>query len=112
VPGFGTVPTTRLYNLRNVSRDDKPVTIYNLSYYWFAGHTDVTASHVERTYIDVRDRILHGYNQRWAYITVSAVITKNLQKFGRSEEETSQMVEDFIQRLVPVLHKDSLKRSS
>lgn len=112
LPGGGTVPTTRLQNVRNVTRDDKSVSIYNLSYYWFAGHTDVTASHFDRTFIDARDRVLHGSNQRWAYVTVSSVVTKNLQKFGRSEEETSRMLEDFIKRLVPVLHKESLKRAS
>ena len=111
VPGMGAVPTTCLNNVRNIARDDKPVALHNVSYYWFAGHTDLTASHLDRTYIDIRDRILHGYNQRWAYITVSAVVTDNLQKFGRSEEETSRMIEEFIKRLVPVLHKDSLKRA-
>ena len=40
-------------------------------------------------------------NQRWAYITVSAVVTKNLQKFGRIEEETGRMLEEFIRHLVP-----------
>ena len=109
VPGSGAVPTTCLSNVRNIARDDKPVSLHNVSYYWFAGHTDLTASHLDRTIIDIRDRILHGYNQRWAYITVSAVVTQNLQKFGRTEEETSRMLEDFIKRLVPVLHKDSLK---
>lgn len=109
VPGRGAVPVTCLHNVRNVTHEDKPVSIHNLSYYWFAGHTDLTASHLDRTIIDIRDRILHGYNQRWAYITVSAVVTQNLQKFGRTEAETSRMIEDFIKRLVPVLHKDSLK---
>ena len=112
VPQVGMIPTTRLHNLRNVAHDEKPVAIYNLSYYWFAGHTDVTASHVARTYIDIRDRLLHGYNQRWAYITVSAVVTKNLQKFGRSEEETSQLIETFIRQLVPAVHKETLGRAS
>ena len=112
VPGFGVVPATRLHNLRNVSQDEKSLTIYNLSYYWFAGHTDVTGSHLDRTLIDIRDRVVHGYNQRWAYITVSQDITKNRTKFGRSEEETSRMIEDFIRHLVPVLHKESLKQQS
>ena len=109
VPGMGAVPTTCLNNVRNIAHDDKPVSIHNVSYYWFAGHTDLTASHLDRTLIDIRDRIVHGYNQRWAYITVSAVVTENLQKFGRTEDETSRMIEDFIKRLVPALHKDTLK---
>lgn len=111
-PGHGVVPATRLNNVRSIPQGEKTVPVYQLSYYWFAGHTDLTASHLDRTIIDIRDRILHGYNQRWAYITVSAVVTKNLQKFGRSEEETSRMIEDFIKQLVPVLHKDSLRRAS
>jgi len=109
VPGFGFVPTTCLHNTRNITHEDRPVAINHLSYYWFAGHSDVTGSHIERTYLDIRDRVLHGYNQRWAYITVSAVVTKNLQKFGRSEEETKELIEKFIRQLVPVLHKASLK---
>lgn len=109
VEGLGTVPTTCLNNVRNITREDKPIAIHNVSYYWFAGHTDLTHSHYERAVLDIRDRIIHGYNQRWAYITVSAVVTENLQKFGRTEEQTSRMIEDFIKRLVPTLHKDTLK---
>ncbi|MGB8166669.1 MAG: exosortase C-terminal domain/associated protein EpsI [Chthoniobacteraceae bacterium] len=111
VAGLGVVPVTCLSNVRSVPSDDKPLSVHNVSYYWFAGHTDLTASHLDRTMIDIRDRILHGYNQRWAYITVSAVVTDNLKKFGRSEAETSRLIEDFIKRLVPVLHKDSLKQA-
>ncbi len=111
VPDFGVVPVTCLYNVRNVSQEERSIPIHNLSYYWFAGHSDVTGSHLERTYMDIRDRVVHGYNQRWAYLTVSSVVTKNLQKFGRNEDETKKLIEDFIRRLVPVLHKDSLKRA-
>jgi EpsI family protein len=109
VPGYGSVPVTCLHNVRTITREERPVPIYNLNYYWFAGHSDVTASHLDRTFIDIRDRVLHGYNQRWAYITVSAIVTKDLQKFGRSEAETAKLIEDFIRQLVPVLHKESLK---
>jgi len=111
IPGFGSLPITCLNNVRNITVEDRPVPVYNLSYYWFAWSSDVTASHLERTYMDVRDRILHGSNQRWAYITVSAVVTKNLKKFGRSEDETKRLIEDFIRQLVPVVHKDSLKHA-
>jgi EpsI family protein len=112
VPGRGEVPVTRLQNLRNLTSDNRSLTLHQLSYYWFAGSSSVTGSHFDRTLIDIRDRILHGTNQRWAYITVSAVVTGNLQKFGRTEAETSRLLEDFIKRLVPVLHKDALKQAS
>ena len=46
--------------------DGKTVSIYNLNYYWFVGYHHLTASHLERTVLDIQDRILKGYNQRWA----------------------------------------------
>ena len=77
----------------------------NLNYYWFIGSHDITASHWTRTYIDVKDRLLHGENQRWAYVTVATNITDNLRVGGRSEAETAELVENFIGRIVPQFQK-------
>ncbi len=77
------------------------VAIKNLNYYWFIGSHDITASHLKRTLIDARDRILHGDNQRWAYVTVAATVTDNLQAAGRTQEETTRLIEDFIAEIVP-----------
>ena len=100
----GKVDVTRLRNLR-VFRDENaaPVNIYSLDYYWFVGHDDQTPSHFERTWIDIRDRVLKGENQQWAYVTVASNITKGLQPLGRSEAETDQMIKDFLRALVPEL---------
>lgn len=97
-----SVDVTRLHNLRKVAtQDGRTVSVYGLNYYWFVGATDVTPSHLRRTYIDIRDRIMYGYNQRWAYITVAATITENITQFGRSEQETDAMVQQFIGELFP-----------
>lgn len=100
-------PATRLYDLKTLSSaEGKPgLIVYNLQYYWFAGHTDVTSSHYERTYIDMRDRLIGGYNQRWAYVTVAATITQNLRKFGRNEEQTDRIIQDFIKEIVPLVDR-------
>jgi EpsI family protein len=112
LPGKGSLRTTRLHNLRNLTGpDNKPVPIYNLNFYWFAGHTDITGSHMQRTVIDIKDRVLRGYNQRWAYITVAATITKDLKWNGRSEEETDQMIRDFIKLIAPKIHKETVDYS-
>ncbi len=98
----GPLEATRLHNLRKVvTKDGQTVTIYNLTYYWFVGWNVSTPSHLARTYMDIRDRILHGYNQRWAYITVASTITENLQRFGKDEKETDAILQDFIARLRP-----------
>ncbi len=93
---------TRLHNMRKVpTNDGGTVPVYNLTYYWFVGWNITTPSHMTRTYIDIRDRILYGYNQRWAYITIASTVTKNLQPFGKDEAETDAILQEFIRELVP-----------
>jgi EpsI family protein len=102
----GPLNVTRLHNMRN----DRPssgrtITIYSLNYYWFVGHIDETASHLERTWIDIRDRLLKGRNQQWAYVTVVGVVTKDFRVFGRTEKETDDLIRAFISNLVPQIEK-------
>ncbi len=101
-PSASTLEVTRLHNMRKVATTDgRTIPIFGLDYYWFIGAKDVTASHLRRTYIDIRDRIMYGYNQRWAYITVAATITEGVTEFGRSEQETDALVQEFIAQLYP-----------
>ena len=93
---------TRLHNVRKVALENgQTIPIYSLNYYWFVGWNVSTPSHLERTYMDIRDRVLHGYNQRWAYITIAATVTEGVQKFGKNEQETDAMLLDFIRQLLP-----------
>lgn len=105
IPGTGSLATSQLSSLRVVDTKGQRISIKNLSYYWFVGYSDVTPSHFTRTMLDLRDRTLHGYNQRWAYVTVSATVTKGIAQPARSEVETAKMIEDFIGQLVPKLSR-------
>ena len=110
VPGRGVLDTTRLKVVKLVETTDKKQFPYtNLNYYWFTGCTDSTASHLARTRTDITDRLLHGYNQRWAYFTVAATITKDMKPSGRTAAETDAFIQDFIARLVPETHLPSVK---
>ncbi len=42
-----------------------------LTYYFFVGHDHVTNDHLGRTFIDIKDRLVRGMDQRWAYASVS-----------------------------------------
>jgi EpsI family protein len=102
--GNKTLKATRLHNVRTFRNDkSEAINVYSLNYYWFVGHNATTPSHYERTWIDIRDRILKGENQQWAYVTVIGTITKGLQSFGRSESETDEMLQSFVRELVPHL---------
>ncbi len=96
--------TTRLFSGLQAKDEasGKVFTVRNFNYYWFVGSRDITADHTRRTLYDIRDRVLHGQNQRWAYVTVAANVTDNLLRFGgKDEAATQKMVEDFIGRIAP-----------
>lgn len=118
VPDRGRLPTTRLSNMRLArdpatgdpvpGRDGNPLTIRNIDYYWFVGYTAVSGSHFQRNCMDITDRLLHGYNQRWAFVTVMAAVTEDFRPGGRSMEETDAMLQEFIQKLAPIIHHDTV----
>lgn len=110
IPGLpGGVPVTRLHDVRQVKvAEGKVIPIYHLNYYWFVGYKRVTASHLQRTFLDIHDRLMHGYNQRWAYVTVASEITEGHTRFGRSEPETDKMIQGFISALFPAIVPDRI----
>jgi EpsI family protein len=111
--GDKILKATRLHDVRSFRNENgAPIRIYALNYYWFVGHDDRTPSHYERTWIDIRDRVLKGENQQWAYVTVISTITKGLQPFGKSEEETDEMLKRFVGELVPQLQKPAVAQNS
>jgi EpsI family protein len=106
MPNGKSLEVTRLENAQTVETPDKRrVTINNLNYYWFIGYDDMTASHLTRTGIDLRDRIFSGRAQRWAYVTVAANISQGLWQPERTAEQTTEIVEKFMQELAPKLQK-------
>jgi len=87
------------------AKDNQQFLLPNLTYYWFVGYNQTTPSHFTRTMLDLRDRIMGGYNQRWAYVTVAATVTQGIARPERTETETGAMIESFIRELVPRLTK-------
>jgi len=67
-----TLPTRRLVCSRVDPRTR--VAARSIAYYWFVGHDAVTGNHVTRGIRDFTDRMLRGYDQRWAYITITAYL--------------------------------------
>ena len=81
--------------------------VINLNYYWFIGYNHMTPSHLDRTVWDMRDRVLHGYDQRWAYVTVAANVTEGWGGPNRTEQETAKVIEGFTNELVHKLQTPS-----
>lgn len=100
-----SLPVTCLSGERIVPNGKEHLAIHNLTYYWFVGSNRITASHFTRTMIDIRDRIVRGYNEHWAYITVEATVTKGIARPERTQVETKAMIDKFIADLAPKLQR-------
>ena len=42
-----------------------------ITYYFFVGHNRITQDHLKRTLLDMKDRLLLGMDQHWAYVSAS-----------------------------------------
>lgn len=96
---------------------NKPVILPNgeqlfarrVQFYTFLGHTDITPGHYQRTLIDMKDRLLRGYDQTWAYVTFSMTVTGAYADQGAFRgksydlAETEQLLSAFIKKLVPLV---------
>jgi len=99
-----SLEATQLHNVHTFELPDKSsFLLHNFNYYWFIGSKQMTSSHLVRTGIDLRDRILRGEAQRWAYVTVAIDVTEGLGPRGRDQAESQQIVEQFIGELLPKL---------
>jgi EpsI family protein len=110
IPGHGKLPVARLRNHKLIKKPDgKTAPLQNICYYWFAGSRDVTRSHLQRVRIDTMDRLSGGYVQRWAMMMISSNITSSMTKFGRDDKATDEMLAEFIQKLAPAIHKETIR---
>jgi len=67
-------PTKRLISIQNIPMNEERTKFLKLNcvtYYFFVGHDRVSNDHLGRTFIDMKDRIVFGMDQRWAYVSVS-----------------------------------------
>lgn len=110
------LPVMRLFtNLKWVETREEgpPVQQSNnfLTYYWFVGNDLVTNSHYGRTLRDIRDRLIRGANQRWAYFTVSVALHDNEQTRAlatASDSEVDQYLQSFIADVIPLMLESSM----
>jgi len=73
LPNGRAFDVKRLISVQTLpAREGYPAIKLNcVTYYFFVGHNRITDGHWERTLIDIKDRLLRGMDQRWAYISTS-----------------------------------------
>jgi len=68
------VTVKRLRSIQRIPTNEdgtEHLELNSLTYYFFIGHDSVTNNHLQRTLIDMKDRVVKGMDQRWAYVSAS-----------------------------------------
>jgi hypothetical protein len=91
----------RLLSVKTISRRETggdPLELNCVTYYFFVGRNQITDNHVERTLIDMRDRLLYGLDQRWAYVSATMIYGKLPWLEGRefTLEEADEKLTEFL----------------
>lgn len=82
--------------------------------YWFIGTDVTTPSHVERILRTTLDSVIYNVNQRWAYASVTALVTEGhepsvTRERHRTDEQTGRLIDYVIANTVPYFHKSARK---
>jgi len=69
-----------------------------VTYYFFVGHDHITNDHLGRTFLDMKDRLIQGMDQRWAYVSTSMWFGQMpwIKDKVISEEEAERKLTDFV----------------
>jgi hypothetical protein len=94
-------PTKRLRStqlLKNPQSGAVEAEFKCVSYYFFVGHEKITNDHLQRTLVDMKDRLIYGRDQRWAYVSASMWYGKIpwIKDREVTEKEADEKLKDFI----------------
>jgi hypothetical protein len=88
--------------------DGRPFTLRSYYLYWFVGKGITTPYQFERILMTNWDLLFHRVNQRWAYVIVSANISKDWRPDGLDADQTLEMLKQFIHDSVPYYMKSEM----
>jgi uncharacterized protein (UPF0335 family) len=69
--GFDAKRLRSMQTIKTTAVDNKAMQFQCVTYYFFVGHDRVTNDHLGRTLLDMKDRLVRGMDQRWAYVSAS-----------------------------------------
>jgi hypothetical protein len=81
--------------------DGRPFALHCYYLYWFVGKGITTPFQTKRILMTNWDLLAHRINQRWAYVIVSANISRDWNPDGMGPEQTLEMLKQFIRQSAP-----------
>ena len=74
LPNGRNLTARRLLSVQSIPTNEAKtefVSFNCVTYYFFVGHDMITQDHLKRTLVDMKDRLMYGMDQRWAYVSAS-----------------------------------------
>lgn len=101
--GGKVITVKRLMSVQYITIDADPpkkLELKCVTYYFFVGHDRITNDHLGRTLLDMKDRLLHGRDQRWAYVSASMWYGDIpwIPENKITEEEADRKLTEFVSR--------------
>ena len=100
LPNGRNITVRRLLSVQSIPTNEEHTEYASfncVTYYFFVGHHSLTQDHVKRTLMDMRDRLMRGMDQRWAYVSASMWYGKvPWIEDEVSIEEADQKLREFI----------------
>lgn len=90
---------------QNVQPDDSIIELEAHYLYWFVGNTITTPFHHRRIIYSSLDNVILGVNHRWAYVSLMAVVPDSYAPGSMNNEETLELMNDFLADSVPTFQK-------
>lgn len=76
-----------------------------VTYYFFVGYDRITRDHLERTLLDMKDRLIRGMDQHWAYVSASMWygkvpwIEENVS-IGEADKKLQKFLSEFAEKQI------------
>ena len=97
-----TIEVKRLQSVQRIPSNEERTEFLELNcltYYFFIGHDRITNDHLGRTFVDMKDRLLKGMDQRWAYVSTSMWFGKMpWMETEITEADADAKLTDFVTR--------------
>jgi Protein of unknown function (DUF3485) len=74
LPDNRNIKVKRLLSVQSIPTNEEKteyVSFNCVTYYFFVGHNTITQDHLKRTLLDMKDRLVLGMDQHWAYVSTS-----------------------------------------
>lgn len=102
-PDGHVLPAKILRSLQTVqmggAEEKRSLQLNCVTFYFFVGQHSITNDHLKRTLIDMRDRVIHGQDQRWAYVSASMWFDDAEANGLPTREAAEKQIRQFLESL-------------